>query len=123
MVSELCGKGRRMFYGNIDVENVSLENVSSNDRLVDGNCNLFPPSHFCYVFPLVLDSQDYADALPAAVNYRVFRFDDSLEDFDANYCRVVSAEDESFEDLHLTRTDKQLHLGLDAGTSLSLNPS
>src|SRR6266568_2091490 len=75
--------------------------------------------HLC----LVLDSEDYADALPAAVDHWIFRFDDSLEDFDANYGRVVSAEDESFEDLYLARTDKKLHLGLNAGASLSLDPS
>src|SRR5437867_11524007 len=97
--------------------------MPANDRFVDRNCNLFPPSHFRYIFPLILHPYDYADALPAAVDHWILRFDNSLKDFNTNYGRIVSAEDESFEDLHLTRTDKQLHLGLNACTSLSLDPS
>src|SRR6266568_2091493 len=39
-----------MFQRNIDIEDVSLENVSTNDRLVDGNSDLLSRSYFWYIF-------------------------------------------------------------------------
>src|SRR5438309_9047461 len=112
-----------MLRRHVNVEDVSFENVPSYDWLVDGNGNLLPRSHLWNIFPLVLDSQDYADAFSVAIDNWIFRFDCSFEHFDSYYCWVVSAEDESFENLHLARSDQEFHLGLDAGAPLSLDPS
>src|SRR5229473_8518722 len=112
-----------MLRRHVNVEDVSFENVPSYDWLVNRNGNLLPRSHLWHIFPLVLDSQDYADALSATIDNWILRFDCSFQHFNSDYCRIVSAKDESFENLHLPRPDQELHLGLNASAPLSLDPS
>src|SRR6266567_2713511 len=84
-----------MLSRHVNVEDVSFENVPSYDWLVNRNGNLLPRSHLWDIFPLVLDSQDYADAFSAAIDNWIFRFDRSFEHFNSDNCWIVSADVES----------------------------
>src|SRR6266852_1963861 len=112
-----------MLRRHVNVEDVPFENVPTYDWLVDRNGNLLPRSHLWHIFPLVLDSQDYADPLSAAIDNWIFRSDCSFEHFNSDNCRIVSAKDEPFENFHLPRPEQELHLRLNAGAPLTLNPS
>src|SRR6266566_2060202 len=112
-----------MLHRNIDIQDIAFVDLSSHHRLVDRHCNLFSCTSFANILSLVLYPDDLSDPLPSTVDERILRLDDPIEHFDPDDSRIATPENETLQQLDLSRPDQEVHLGLCTRHSLSLHPS
>src|SRR5207244_10251042 len=86
-----------MLHGHINIEDIALENLSSNHRLVDRHGDLLSCASLSNIFSLILDPDDLSDPLSTTIDERILRLDDPIEHFDTDNGRIASPENESLQ--------------------------
>src|SRR5260370_38919754 len=101
-----------MLHRHINIEHISFVDLSSHHRLVNRHRNLFPGTRLAHSLSLILDPDDLSDPLSITVDQRILWLDDPIEHFDSDNGRIVTPEDESFQQLYLALSYGMVHLGL-----------
>src|SRR6266568_3524250 len=112
-----------MLHRNIDIENIPFVDLSTNHRLVNRHCNLFPSTGFSHIFSLVLYPDDLSDPLSSTIDERILRLDDPIKHFYPDDSWITPAKHESLQQFDLSRSYEKVHLGLCTRQPLSLHPA
>src|SRR6266571_6150894 len=123
MLLELGREHPSVLHWDINVENISLHDLSSNHRLVNRHSDLFPSTSLSHIFSLVLDPDDLPDPPSTTVDQWILRLDDPIKHFNPDDSRITTAKHETLQQLDLSRPYQKVHLRLRTRQPLNINPA